>query len=59
VAGEVIVTDPAWADWIEEHAHWLHWAGPALGALAVVGIGKLMARTPEPVNLADLEEKKH
>jgi YjbE family integral membrane protein len=58
VGGEVIVTDPAWAGWIEENAHWLHWGGPALGAVAVVGIGKLLAPAPEPARLEDLEEEK-
>ena len=57
VGGEVIVTDPAWTAWIDANAHWLHWGGPALGAVAVVGIGKLLARTPE-AKLEDLEEEK-
>jgi YjbE family integral membrane protein len=57
VGGEVIVTDPAWSGWVEEHAHWLDWAAPALGALAVIGIGKLMARAPAPAKLEDLGEK--
>ena len=57
VGGEVIVTDPAWADWVEEQAHWLHWGAPALGAIAVIGIGKLLARPTEPAKLEDLGEK--
>lgn len=57
VGGEVIVTDPAWIGWVDEHAHWLHWAGPALGAAAVIGIGKLLAKKPAPAKLEDLEEK--
>lgn len=58
VGGEVIVTDPAWVAWVDEQAHWLHWAAPALGAVAVIGIGKLLGKKPEPVKLEDLEEKK-
>ena len=57
VGGEVIVTDPAWSGWVEEHAHWLDWAAPALGALVVIGFGKLMARAPGPAKLEDLGEK--
>jgi YjbE family integral membrane protein len=59
VGGEVIVTDPAWSAWVDEHAHWLHWGGPLAGAAAVIGIGRLLARKPEPAKLEDLEEKKH
>jgi YjbE family integral membrane protein len=59
VAGEVIVTDPAWSAWVDEHAHWLHWGGPLAGAVAVIAIGRLLARKPEPAKLEDLEEKKH
>jgi YjbE family integral membrane protein len=58
VGGEVIVTDPAWSGWIDDNAHWLHWGGPALGALAVVLIGKLMAKPHEPGKLEDLGEEK-
>jgi YjbE family integral membrane protein len=58
VGGEVIVTDPAWSAWVDEHAHWLHWGGPLLGAVAVIGIGKLLARKAEPADLEDLEAKK-
>ena len=59
VGGEVIVTDPAWTAWVDAQAHWLHWVGPALGAAAVIGIGKVLARKPEAAKLEDLEEKKH
>jgi YjbE family integral membrane protein len=59
VGGEVMVTDPAWVAWVDEHAHWLHWGAPLAGAAAVIGIGKLLAKKPEPAKLEDLEEKKH
>jgi YjbE family integral membrane protein len=58
VGGEVIVTDPAWSAWVDEHAHWLHWGGPLIGAILVIAIGKLLARPHEPTKLEDLEEKK-
>jgi YjbE family integral membrane protein len=43
-AGEMAVTDPAVADWIKSNGHWLDWVGPALGAIAVVAVGKGLAR---------------
>jgi YjbE family integral membrane protein len=58
VGGEVMITDPAWSAWVDENAHWLHWAGPAAGAAAVIIIGKLLAKKPEPAKLEDLEEEK-
>ena len=54
----MIVTDPAWSGWVDEHAHWLHWGGPLLGAILVIAIGKLLARPHEPAKLEDLKEKK-
>ena len=58
VGGEVIVTDPAWSAWVDDNAHWLHWGAPVLGAIAVVVIGKLVAKPHEPGKLEDLEEKR-
>ena len=43
VAGEMAVTDPAFAPWIEKNAHWLHESAPGLAALAVVITGKAAA----------------
>jgi YjbE family integral membrane protein len=56
VAGEVIVTDPVWKDWVDENAHWLHWVAPALGAAAVIGIGKMFARKHVHVEIEDLQK---
>lgn len=47
VAGEMAVTDPAVASWIDSHAHWLHESAPALAAMFVVGVGKLAASQKE------------
>jgi YjbE family integral membrane protein len=47
VAGEMAVTDPAIAPWIDGHAHWLHQSAPALAALFVVGVGKFAATRKE------------
>jgi len=44
VAGEMLVTDPAIADWVEAAAHWLHTGAPVAATVAVVGIGKWLAR---------------
>ena len=44
VAGEMLVSDPAFVVWIERHAHFLHVVMPVLGAALVVGIGTLLAR---------------
>ena len=42
VAGEMAVTDNAVAGWINEHAHWLHWALPVACILFVIGVARLM-----------------
>src|SRR5437763_5720784 len=46
-AGEMAVTDPAVADWVDANAHWLHWGAPAAGAILVVALGKGLARKKE------------
>jgi YjbE family integral membrane protein len=43
VAGEMAVTDPAFAPWIDQNAHWLHESAPGLAALGVVIAGKTAA----------------
>jgi len=42
-AGEMGVTDPVIAQWVNDHAHYLHWIAPAVGAILVVLIGKWLA----------------
>jgi len=56
VAGEMMISDPVAKDWIDANAAWLHYAGPAAGAGAVVAVGKLLAsrRAEAPVVLDDL-----
>jgi YjbE family integral membrane protein len=44
VAGEMAVTDPVVAPWIETNAQWLHMFAPLLGAVLVVLAGKYFAR---------------
>jgi predicted tellurium resistance membrane protein TerC len=44
VAGEMAVTDPVAAPWIEANALWLHMFAPLLGAVLVVLAGKYFAR---------------
>lgn len=43
VAGEMAVSDPAVAPWIEGNFHWLHESAPGLAALFVVIAGKAAA----------------
>jgi YjbE family integral membrane protein len=43
-AGEMIVTDPALAEWVNANAAWLHWGAPIGGAVLVVAVGKWLAR---------------
>ena len=43
VAGEMAISDPAVKDWVDANAGWLHYVAPALGAVAVVVIGKWLA----------------
>jgi YjbE family integral membrane protein len=40
VAGEMIVADAAVAPWIEENAHWMHWAVPIAGIVLVVAVAR-------------------
>jgi hypothetical protein len=41
------VTDPAVLEWIKANAHWLDWIGPVVGAVAVVAVGKALAKRRE------------
>src|SRR6185295_5301926 len=43
VAGEMAVTDPVLAQWVNDNAHYLHWVAPAAGAVLVVVVGKWLA----------------
>jgi YjbE family integral membrane protein len=57
VAGEMPISDPVVKDWIDANAAWLHYAGPAAGAILVVAVGKLLAARYEaeaPIVLDDL-----
>lgn len=40
VAGEMMITDPAIAAWVDGQAHWLHQVAPVFGAVLVVALGK-------------------
>jgi YjbE family integral membrane protein len=43
VSGEMAVTDPVVAQWVNERAAYLHWVAPAFGAVLVVVVGKMLA----------------
>jgi len=47
VAGEMAVSDPLIADWVNANAHWLHTVAPVAGAVLVVGLGKFLASRAE------------
>jgi len=47
VGGETIVSDTALQAFVHDNT-WLHYAGPALGAIAVLAIGKLSASKATP-----------
>jgi YjbE family integral membrane protein len=44
VAGEMAISDPAVKAWVDANVAVLHYAAPALGAIGVVVLGKLLAR---------------
>jgi YjbE family integral membrane protein len=55
VAGEMAVTDPVIAQWVNDNAHYLHWVAPAAGAVLVVVVGKwLAARGAKDEHVVDL-----
>jgi YjbE family integral membrane protein len=43
-AGEMMVTDPSIATWINHDAVWLNWAAPMFATVAVIVLGKWIAR---------------
>jgi YjbE family integral membrane protein len=47
VAGEMAITDPITKGWVDANAAWLHWVGPAAGAIIIVAIGKMIAARVE------------
>jgi YjbE family integral membrane protein len=47
VSGDMAVTDPAVADWVNANAAWLHTAAPLAGAIAVIAVGKWLATRAE------------
>jgi YjbE family integral membrane protein len=44
VAGEMAITDPVSVEWINTNAGWMHYVVPAVGAAAVVLVGKVLAK---------------
>ncbi len=56
VAGEMAITDPAVAEWVNVHASWLHYAAPALGAALVVAIGRWITARAEARAGAEVAE---
>jgi YjbE family integral membrane protein len=55
VAGEIIVTDPAMANWFGEATlHQLHSWGGRVGGLLVVGIGYYLVRSRRPLQMDEI-----
>ena len=52
VAGEMAVTDPAVGAWVDANASWLHYAAPAVGTIAVIVVGRVLARRAEQIEEA-------
>ncbi len=48
-AGEMAVTDPAIAAWVNDTAPWLHWGAPIAGAVLVVSLGTWLAKRKPPI----------
>jgi len=47
IAGELIATDPAAAEWMKRLPGWMHYAFSAAGAILVVAVAKLLAKRRE------------
>ncbi|MBX3616390.1 TerC family protein [Nitrosomonas sp.] len=43
IAGDMAVTDVVTADWVNANAKFLHWVTPAVMAVVVIAIGKILA----------------
>lgn len=52
VAGEMAISDPAVAGWVDAHAAFLHYLAPAAGAIGVVLFGKWLASRPTSAQAA-------
>jgi YjbE family integral membrane protein len=57
IAGEIFLTDPALAGYVEDLPHWVELASKVVGAAFVVGLGKYLAyRMSAKKRLVDLAE---
>jgi hypothetical protein len=57
IGGEVVISDPAVAPWIDAHAHWAHDAIPLLTSIAVVLVGRIVAPPPAAPRPAAVAEE--
>jgi len=48
IAGDMGASDVVVKDWVETHAAWMQYAAPVVGALFVIGLGKLIAARMQP-----------
>lgn len=57
VAGEMLVTDPAIAQWVNTQAHYLHYVAPIGGAILVVLLGNALGKAKAAKEHANAESK--
>ncbi len=55
VAGEMAISDPAVNTWVDANAALLHYVAPALGAIGVVLIGKLLAGRADAAQASEMQ----
>ena len=59
VAGEMAISDPSVKSWVDTNATFLHYAAPALGAVLVLAIGKLLGARSAAAHPAAAEVVAH
>jgi YjbE family integral membrane protein len=57
VGGEILLTDPMLAPWVDAHAHWLRDLLPLLAAVGVVLIGRIRVPLPQWTEAQILSEE--
>jgi len=48
IGAEIMIGDPAVADWIDTNMHWAHFGLPLIGAVGLVMVGRMVAPPPTP-----------
>lgn len=63
IAGDMLVSDVVTKEWVDSQAKYLHWVAPAVGAVIVIAMGKVLANMKKPkqtplIDLVDDVESK-